>query len=248
MEHITGQDIKTCYDPLVDGTINIKRSREICVPIIMCQKCTSEDISIPGLPSFEEAAKFHGHVCPGLTIGYIASKTAIEKLQALRDVDEELVTIVENDACGVDAVQVLTGCTLGKGNLIFQDHAKQVFTFICRNSGKAVRVALKANFNIDNIDPEVNKLRPKVMSGKATEDETKEFRKRMDNISHTMRHTPVEDMFDVKLIDAKIPEKARIFNSLQCSKCGEMMAESRTRVNNGAFVCIPCSESYTRGW
>jgi formylmethanofuran dehydrogenase subunit E len=200
------------------------------------------------IPTFEEAARFHGHVCPGLTIGYIASKAAIEKLETERDIDEELVTIVENDACGVDAVQVLTGCTIGKGNLIYRDHAKQVFTFICRNSGKAVRVALKASFNIDAIDPEVNKLRPKVMSGTATEDEAQEFRKRMDGISVTMRETPVEEMFNVKFVDVDIPHKARIFNSVKCAECGEMMAESRARVQNGEYVCIPCYEEYTRGW
>ncbi len=200
------------------------------------------------IPGFEEAAKFHGHVCPGLTIGYIAAKTGIENLEAERDIDEELVAIVENDACGVDAVQVLTGCTIGKGNLIYRDHAKQVFTFICRDSGKAVRLALKASFNIDDIDPEVSKLRPKVMSGAATEQETQEYRKRMDGISRTMRETPVEEMFDIKFVDVEIPQKARIFNSVKCSKCGEMMAESRARVQNEEFVCIPCYEEYTRGW
>ncbi|MBN2109502.1 MAG: TraR/DksA C4-type zinc finger protein [Methanosarcinaceae archaeon] len=200
------------------------------------------------IPTFEEAAKFHGHVCPGLTIGYIASKAAIEELEAERDVDEELVTIVENDACGVDAVQVLTGCTIGKGNLIYRDHAKQVFTFICRNSGKAVRVALKASFNIDDIDPEVSELRPKVMSGTATEEQAKEYRKRMDGISRTMRQRPVEEMFNIRFVDVEIPRKARIFNSVRCSKCGEMMAESRARVQNGEYVCIPCYEEYTRGW
>lgn len=200
------------------------------------------------IPSFEDAAKFHGHVCPGLTIGYIAAKAGIEKLDAERDIDEELVTIVENDACGVDAVQVLIGCTIGKGNLIYRDHAKQVFTFICRDSAKAVRVALKTSFNIDAIDPEVSKLRPKVMGGTATAEETKEFRERMDGISVTMRNTPVEEMFDIRFVDVEIPQKARIFNSVKCAKCGEMMAESRARVQNGEYVCIPCYEEYGRGW
>ncbi|WMW22245.1 FmdE family protein [Methanolobus mangrovi] len=213
----------------------------------MPSECSNETTTRQS-PTFEDAAKFHGHVCPGLTIGYIAAKAGIEKLETKRDIDEELVTIVENDACGVDAVQVLTGCTLGKGNLIYKDHAKQAFTFICRDSGKAVRVALKASFNIDAIDPEVSKLRPKVMDGTATEEETKEFRKRMDGISVTMRNTPVEEMFDIKFVDIKIPGKARIFNSVQCAKCGEMMAESRAKVQNGEYVCIPCYEEYSRGW
>ncbi|WP_094228647.1 FmdE family protein [Methanolobus psychrotolerans] len=213
----------------------------------MSSECSTENATRQ-IPTFEEAAKFHGHICPGLTIGYIAAKAGIEKLETERDIDEELVTIVENDACGVDAVQVLTGCTIGKGNLIYKDHAKQAFTFICRDSGKAVRVALKASFNIDAVDPKVSKLRPKVMSGTATEEETKEFRERMEGISVTMRNTPVEEMFDVKFVNVEIPHKARIFNSVKCMKCGEMMAESRTRVQNGEYVCIPCYEEYTRGW
>lgn len=213
----------------------------------MTPECSTENTSRT-IASFEDAAKFHGHVCPGLTIGYIAAKAGIEKLETERDIDEELVTIVENDACGVDAVQVLTGCTLGKGNLIYRDHAKQVFTFIYRNSGKAVRVALKADFDINAIDPQASKLRPKVMSGTATREENKEYRKCMDKISATMRKTPVEEMFDIRFVDVEIPKKARIFNSVKCSKCGEMMAESRARVQNGEYVCIPCYDEYGRGW
>ena len=33
--------------------------------------------------------------------------------------DEDVVCIAENDACGVDAIQVLLGCSVGKGNLLF---------------------------------------------------------------------------------------------------------------------------------
>ncbi|MGB3908616.1 MAG: FmdE family protein [Methanomethylovorans sp.] len=213
----------------------------------MSSECSTEG-TVRKIASFDDAARFHGHVCPGLTIGYIAAKTAIEKLGTERDIDEELVTIVENDACGVDAVQVLTGCTIGKGNLIYQDHAKQVFTFIRRDNEKAIRISLRSSFNIDDIDPEVIKLRPKVMSDTATEEEKKEYMDRMDGISHTMRNIPAEEMFDIRFVDVKIPQKARIFNSLKCAKCNEMMAESRARVQNGEYVCIPCYEEYTRGW
>lgn len=209
---------------------------------------SNENKEVQQISSFSDAAKFHGHICPGLTIGYIAAKTGIEELSADRDIDEELVTIVENDACGVDAVQVITGCTIGKGNLIFKDYGKQAFTFICRDSGKAVRVVLKADFNINTLDPELDKLRPKVMSGTATESETLELRKRMNDISELMRETPVEKMFDIQYITVEIPQKARIFNSVKCSKCGEMFAESRARMQKGEIVCIPCYDEYTRGW
>lgn len=214
----------------------------------MSGETSNGNTKVQQIASFSDAAKFHGHICPGLTIGYIAAKTGIEELCADRDIDEELVTIVENDACGVDAVQVITGCTIGKGNLIFKDYGKQAFTFICRGSGKAVRVLLKPDFNIQTLDPELDNLRPKVMSGTATEAEELEFRKRMNNISELMRETPVEKMFDIKHINVEIPHKARIFNSVKCSKCGEMFAESRARMQNGEAVCISCYDEYTRGW
>jgi formylmethanofuran dehydrogenase subunit E len=210
--------------------------------------CSNENAVEQQIAQFSEVAKFHGHVCPGLTIGYVAAKAGIEELCVDRDIDEELVTIVENDACGVDAVQVVTGCTIGKGNLIYRDYGKQAFTFICRDSGKAVRVVLKSSFNIDGIDPELSKLRPKVMSGTATEAETVEFRKRMNDISEYMRKAPAEEMFDIKHVNVEIPHKARIFNSVKCSKCGEMFAESRARMQNGEIVCIPCYDEYSRGW
>lgn len=39
----------------------------------------------------------------------------MEALKSLRAEDEEIVAIVENDACGVDDLQCVTGCTFGKG-------------------------------------------------------------------------------------------------------------------------------------
>lgn len=38
--------------------------------------------------------------------------------------DEEVVAAMEPDMCGVDAIQFLTGCTFGKGNLIDLDVGK----------------------------------------------------------------------------------------------------------------------------
>ena len=73
-------------------------------------------------------------------IGYRVAQIALRELHVERAEDEELVAICENDACGVDAVQVLTGCTAGKGNLILRDWGKQVFTFGRRSDGNLLRV------------------------------------------------------------------------------------------------------------
>ena len=84
---------------------------------------------------------FHGHFCPGVLIGWRASKLALKLLGVGRDRDEELVAITENDACGVDAVQYVLGCTFGKGNLVFRDYGKQAFT-VFRRQGRPPRAQI----------------------------------------------------------------------------------------------------------
>ena len=122
---------------------------------------------------WEKAAEFHGHICPGLATGYRASLAGLRELDSLRAPDEEIVAIVETDACGADAVQVLTGCTFGKGNLIFHDFGKSTFTFACRDSGKAVRISVKPRTWSQPED--IHLLRERVFGGMATEEERERF-------------------------------------------------------------------------
>jgi formylmethanofuran dehydrogenase subunit E len=91
-------------------------------------------------PDFQRCADFHGHICPGLSIGF---RAAMDWLRENRAEDEELVAIVETDACGADAIQVLTGCTFGKGNFHYRDYGKQAFSLFGRTSGRGVRVCLR---------------------------------------------------------------------------------------------------------
>ena len=197
---------------------------------------------------FAEAAAFHGHICPGLATGYRAAEVALERLRSGRSEDEELVVITETDACGVDAIQVITGCTVGKGNLFFKDHGKHAFTFINRKTGEAVRVAANPSFDIDALDPDLAPLRAQVMQGQATEAERAEFHERIRRVVDAILETPAETLFTIRNVDVEIPERARIFRSIPCAKCGEMTAESRIRVEDGELVCYACSREYTRRW
>jgi len=197
---------------------------------------------------FEEVVGFHGHACPGLAIGYRAAHAALQALSVTRPVDEELVAIVENDACGIDAIQYVAGTTMGKGNLIFRDYGKRAWTFINRRTGQAVRVAEKPEFFEKKSDPAMSDLRAKVMAGKATKDEQEEFSRRSERYIKDLLSFPAGEMFTIRNVTGKIPEKARIFRSVTCTACGESVSESRARVQDGKIVCIPCHDHYTRGW
>ena len=95
------------------------------------------------MTNWETCVQFHGHACGGLTIGYKAACYAAELLELSFSGDEQVVCIAENDACGVDAIQALLGCSIGKGNLLFHMRGKQAFSFYNRATGKSVRLVLR---------------------------------------------------------------------------------------------------------
>jgi formylmethanofuran dehydrogenase subunit E len=159
------------------------------------------------MTSWEDARKFHGHECRGLAWGYKAGLFALEKLNFDRSSDEELVAIVENDSCAVDGIQVVTGCTFGKGNLIFRDYGKHIYTFFNRNTGKGIRISRKKGVEVQDILAAIG-----------------------------------EDIFQVSEPREEIPKRARIFKSVECSRCGESAMETRIHILKGQFLCMPCYE------
>ncbi|MCF7859379.1 MAG: TraR/DksA C4-type zinc finger protein [Candidatus Cloacimonetes bacterium] len=168
-------------------------------------------------PPYDEVVKFHGHSCPGLATGYKLTTLAFEKLNELRSQDEEIVAIVENDACGTDAVQYISGCTFGKGNFIFKDHGKMVYTFICRKSGKAVRASRNPVF------------RKKV--GNLTRDE----------MINAILSASAQEFVKLEETSGKVPVKAQLYKNLTCEECQETVMETRIKEINGRKLCIPCA-------
>ena len=91
------------------------------------------------MTAWEKCVAFHGHQCGGMAIGYKAALYAMDLLDIEFADNEQVVCIAENDACGVDAIQVLLGCSIGKGNLLFHMTGKQAFSFYDRATGKSIR-------------------------------------------------------------------------------------------------------------
>ncbi len=185
-----------------------------------------------------EVVQFHGHLCAGLALGYRVAKAALRELEADRPQDEELVAVVENDSCAVDAVQYITGATFGKGNLIFRDYGKHVYTFFNRRTGKGVRISEDYR-GFDN-DPRFPELRKRQENGEDVSRELDSYK--MEKTASILKADEREIM-KIAPIDAPPPHLARIRGSVRCAVCGEKLMESRGRVKNGRIVCIPCSES-----
>ena len=192
-------------------------------------------------PLIEETIQFHGHSCPGLAIGIRASEVALQEFE--KAPDEEVVAVVETDMCAVDAVQYLTGCTFGKGNLIHLDYGKTAFSFYRRSDEKGIRVVMRPE-PPEAADQDMAAIQKKKMSGATLTDEEEAVyaRVRASRIEHIMS-AKLEDLFDVQTAEGPLPKKARILESLICEACGEKVMETRTRRFQGRTLCLPCFEA-----
>ncbi len=185
-----------------------------------------------------ETVAFHGHMCPGLAIGIRAAEVALREIGPHAH-DEEVVAVVETDMCGVDAIQFLTGCTFGKGNLIHLDYGKNSFTFFRRSDGKGIRLVTRGEA-LDAPDPEWETLRSRLGDEDLTQEERDRFRHLHEARSRQILEIPLENLFEVKKPQGKIPSHARLMDSITCESCGEGVMETRTRRFSGKTVCIPC--------
>lgn len=192
-------------------------------------------------PDLAALVKFHGHLCPGLAIGYRATLAGLERLGIDRAEDEELIAIVENDSCSVDAAQFLAGTTFGKGNLFFRDYGKQVFTFARRDQEQAVRVALKAGaFAAEQDQSAINE---KIKAGTATEEDKKIAAGWRQEKLDRLLNAPLEELFDVREVVIELPPPATIHRSVICENCGERVMDTRTVKQEGKIICLTCQDN-----
>lgn len=170
---------------------------------------------------WDKAVEFHGHACPGLAIGFrLASEAASFLGLPGRSNDEEILCIAETDACGVDAVQVLLGCSLGKGNLMLKLRGKNAMTFVHRPTGRACRAVWRQ----PDLDTPLNR------------------NENMDMILSEAGH----EYCAVKEVPAPDLPKAVMSKSEPCARCGEGTAEHMMRRVNGQNFCIDCAPNASR--
>jgi formylmethanofuran dehydrogenase subunit E len=201
--------------------------------------CVANDLDMCALKEWAKCIEFHGHACPGLAYGFRAATIALKELGVKRAKNEELMAIVENDASGVDAVQVVTGCSIGKGNLVFRNLGKHVYTFGNRRTGEAVRIATRH----DAIRPDLKQkaIMEKARKSGITQDEKGVFWSLNLGLSYAILEIPDEEFCNIRRVELDFPSKAPIFESIICANCGESVAESKARIKDGKAVCMDCA-------
>ena len=200
----------------------------------------SKNIEFQMPEDLKKCVEFHGHICPGLIYGYMVSKAAMDLLKLSRSRDEEVVAISENDSCAVDALQILLGTSIGKGNLILKDYGKNVYTVLNRQNKKAYRFSRKKHYQYQGKpEGEFSQLDAAISSGTATEED-----KRRHKIlkSADLLQRPFDDIFSTEKVDYVMPPYAPLARSEACAACGEMtMSTKMVETENGEHLCIPCA-------
>jgi formylmethanofuran dehydrogenase subunit E len=192
------------------------------------------------MKTFDDVVEFHGHACPGLALGYRVALYAL-KMLGDRASDEELTATVENNSCAVDAVQVMTGCTFGKGNLIFRDYGKHVYTFIRRPSGEGVRISV--DWRSPEETEEEKSMWERYMRGERSGEILKMVHDRKTKKIDIIMNAKDDELFTVTKSGTALPEEASIYPSVRCAVCNEKVMEPRARLRDGKIVCIPCFEN-----
>ena len=191
----------------------------------------------------EFGQKFHGHKCPAMPMGLRAGAAALNALGMERTGDSALVALVDlgEDHCATcyaDGIQVITGCTFGKGNIKKTYKGKWALTLIDKKTGRAVRVTPKAEAMLANKNTSFFKdYREKGVPPTQVPDEV------VEPLVQKVMSAPDEMILDIsEVFEYDYQEPPHSFNSFVCESCGEMVVEEYGRIKNGKAVCIDCQK------
>lgn len=170
----------------------------------------------------KKAEKFHGHMCPGIVMGTRMAMAGMRELGM--DPDEhkrDLIVYVEIDRCATDAIQAITGCSLGHRTMKHKDYGKFAATFVDLGTGKAVRISIKDTPG----------------GGPGSGD--------MKVAMKTLAALPEEELLKITPVTIDIDEDDKPGlprRKVNCAICGERIMDGRDLSRGGKPVCKACAE------
>jgi Formylmethanofuran dehydrogenase subunit E len=193
----------------------------------------TEALAAESMETFEqllaESTRIHGHICAGQVIGVRMAMAALERIGISdpKGADrKKLYVLVEIDRCATDAIQSVTGCSLGKRSLRWLDFGIMAATFVNLESGRAIRATAReeARTLSESYCPEI-----------------------MDKYQRQLeayKVMPLEELFSfqevsVQLNDCDMP--GRPLRRVQCQLCGDWVQDCREVEVNSKILCRACA-------
>jgi len=177
-----------------------------------------------------ESVKIHGHLCAGQVLGVRMSMLGLRSIGVSDPKGHDrkkLIVYVEMDRCATDAVQSVTGCSLGHRTMKFLDYGKMAATFVNLATRKAARIIAleESRDKAKNMFPEMtNKYAAQLEAYKVM---------------------PDEELFAVQDVQVELkPEDmpGKPLRRVVCDECGEHVQDMREVRRDGKVLCTACAE------
>jgi len=188
---------------------------------------------LPSTTAFEtlllEPARVHGHLCPGQVLGIRMAMLGLKELgiEEPKGKDRKsLIVFVEMDRCATDAIQFVTGCSLGQRTMKFMDYGKMAATFVNLKTGKALRIVAKEEARA----------------------RAKEYFPWMEDKyfcqMEAYKVMPDHELFYIETVRVNIPLKdmpGKPRKRVMCGVCGEYVQDMREVKIDGKVLCKACA-------
>ena len=185
------------------------------------------------MQSFEEllkvSTKIHGHICAGQVIGVRMTIVGLREIgiadPKVKD-RKNLYVLVEIDRCATDAIQSVTGCSLGKRSLRWVNNGIMAATFVNLATQRAVRITA-----LEEARETSKKYCPEI------EDKYKQQLK-------AYRIMPENELFKIEKVKVEIPEfdlPGRPKRRVRCEECGDWVQDGRDVEKDGKILCRGCA-------
>lgn len=177
----------------------------------------------------DESVRLHGHLCAGQVLGV---RLAILGLDLLNIVDpkgedrKSFCIFVEIDRCATDAIQSVTGCSLGKRSLRWVDYGVMAATFVRLATGEAFRIAAREE--------------ARGLSRKYCPEIEDRHRQQLEAY---MRMSD-QELYRVQRVEVELPEcdlPGRPLRRVRCIRCGDFVQDCREVELGGEILCRACS-------
>ena len=182
---------------------------------------------------FEElldgSVKVHGHLCAGQVLGVRMSMLGLRQIGVNDPKGKDrknIIVFVEMDRCAADAVQSVTGCSLGHRTMKLLDYGKMAATFLNLNTGNAVRIIAR-----EDSRQKAKDLFPETENTYAAQLEAYKI-------------MPDVDLFNVMEVSVFMPPQdmpGRPLRRVKCDVCGEHVQDMREVHQDGKILCVPCA-------
>jgi formylmethanofuran dehydrogenase subunit E len=177
----------------------------------------------------EKSTAIHGHICAGQVIGVRMAMLGLKRIGISdpRGLDrKKFYVLVEIDRCATDAIQTVTGCSLGKRSLKWIDHGVMAATFVNLETGQALRITAREE--------------SRELSKKYCPEIDDKYQQQLA----AYRIMTDEELFTFQKVKVNIPPEdmpGRPMKRIQCQSCGDWVQDCREVEKDGQLLCRSCA-------